>query len=152
MNKFFFGILLGLFFYPIECFSQSSTTKEVSFSYDMSGNRINRKVIYLSAKGASISDNHFDFEAESICEDSFAGLKILVYPNPTKGLLHVDINGAMYSQNGFLTVHGLGGTTLFRVNSLLQSNLIDLSSYKSGVYILRLTLNTESKEWKIIKE
>jgi len=65
--------------------------------------------------------------------NELAGQKVDIYPNPTNGLVTIeikenrDIKLALYDMNGRLLIHKN------------QTNTLDLSEYKNGVYLIKIT-------------
>ena len=68
-------------------FAEAQTV--ISFSYDSSGNRIKREIVLESR---SIGDEHIKEFTETI-----SAKQIKIYPNPTRGLLKVEIAGCAFS-------------------------------------------------------
>jgi hypothetical protein len=78
--------------------------------------------------------------------DEFSGLQAVLYPNPVKDQLYIDIN--LDDLN--IEIFNLSGQLLLKTNE----KTIELSHLKAGVYFLNInsgTLNT-SKVYKFIKE
>ena len=70
------------------------------------------------------------------------------YPNPTSGLISITANQEI---NSVLVANLLGQQVMLEKN--LENGLIDLSSLKTGVYMLRVAFEDGSNEsFKIIKE
>jgi hypothetical protein len=78
--------------------------------------------------------------------DEFSGLQAVLYPNPVKDQLYIDIN--LDDLN--IEIFNLSGQLLLKTNE----KTIELFHLKAGVYFLNInsgTLNT-SKVYKFIKE
>jgi len=80
--------------------------------------------------------------------------EIKVYPNPTQGLLHIDLSG--YSNDLNITIFSLNGKLLYSesVNNnspdkVLKRN-INLSKYGKGVYFIRLVNENLSTTKKVL--
>ncbi len=75
---------------------------------------------------------------------------LLVYPNPTKGLLTI-IPGELSGKVDDLTVMDITGRTIFsNVISSGQRYNLDLSSYPGGYYFVRVTSETGTLTKKVI--
>ncbi len=128
----------------------------IAFEYDAAGNRISRKVITL--RSATASEIPGEEEEEEIPEepqvftDVLAQSSIYIYPNPTKGLLRVEINSNGASKPVSLQVYDMSGRMLLQESNVASSTTVDLSNQPAGTYILQLISDTEKNEWKIIKE
>ena len=131
----------------------------IEFTYDASGNRTVRKEITLrSATAKEIPDEEEAFDKEETDEVSqiFTGIlaqsTIHIYPNPTKGLLRVEITGDRENNPVSLQLYDMSGKVLIQESNIVSSTTIDLSNQPAGIYILRLTAEKEKNEWKIIKK
>jgi hypothetical protein len=120
------------------------------FTYDASGNRITRAIILL--KSATIPvDSLQAKKAEEILEDQIGLQKTRIYPNPTKGMLRIDLP-ALSDQEAILRVYDQSGRLVIDKSAISNGNEVDLSASPSGFYIMVIHIGQEKKEWKIIKE
>lgn len=119
--------------------------EKVVFQYDDSGNRISRHLeVQKSTEADSvfINDKHPYPEAE---------LEAIVYPNPTSGLITIEIaasedNPVTYviaDQNGKLIETGQFSQCGYSIN---------LSNQQTGIYFLRLSDRQSKVTYKIIKQ
>lgn len=131
--------------------SQELTTTtlsgQVSFLYDDNGNRISRT---LTLKKSAAADS-VSAEQEKKA-DEIAGSKLLIYPNPAKETLHVDLSGSDCETCGRMELIDLGGKILRSLPLLSGSNTLDMSPFPPAVYLLSLTKDGQVNTWKIIKE
>jgi len=77
---------------------------------------------------------------------------VVIFPNPTRGALAVEIlnkNPNVAHQITVLTVRGL---VVFRKDNITSFTEIDLSAQPRGVYLLRISSQDRFITWKIIKE
>ena len=133
----------------------------ISYSIDASGNRTGRNVIAL--KSASVINTPPDSAG---METTFADLKpkldslkytdldqkIKIYPNPTKGQLQTELSGFDLTQKSGIYVYNSAGKLLQQKVPASPTDVIDLSAYTSGVYIMRIIVDDKVSEWKILKE
>lgn len=77
--------------------------------------------------------------------------EIRIYPNPTKGLLRIDIPN-LGDESMTLDVFDSQGRLLIRQDAAAIGNQLDLSAYPSGMYLLLIRTAGDKQEWKIIKE
>ena len=124
-----------------------SAQDKISFKYDLSGNRTDRKVIELTQKNASIAQG----DKQKELKDQLGIQEVRIYPNPTKGLLKIDFPD-LSKTGAILSVHNLQGGMLIQKQAQEIGNELDLSAYPSGLYILVIQAGEERKEWKIVKE
>lgn len=130
-------ILIFTLLIPITIKSQT-----ITYSYDACGNRINREIIL----SRSINTSEKTFE-EKLSENT-----IIIYPNPTEGLLKIEIKGWEQSENQSISVYNSNGGLIN--NTIITSSIteIDLSECANGIYILTITYNNDISNWKIIKK
>lgn len=75
---------------------------------------------------------------------------IEIYPNPTKDYVNVLINQSF--EKASIAVYDLHGRKLQSTDVKYHSTGINLISYPSGVYILKINYNNQSQSIKIIKK
>lgn len=124
--------------------------QSIEYTYDMAGNRLTRKVITISTPAAAKRNTE---KADTVVvSDKLLALSIKIYPNPTTGVLGVEILGASDDEDVRITVFGGQGAQLHSIKAQTGVNPIDISAYPNGWYILRIVSGNENKEFKIIKK
>ena len=118
----------------------------IEFTYDASGNRVERKIIPL--KSSSVSE----IDPEQIFEDSLAEQKIRIYPNPTEGHLMVSISNPENNPKGKITITDINGRLLTTQGIEGPNTYLNLSDQPSGLYLMTITIDEESSVWKIVKK
>jgi myo-inositol-hexaphosphate 3-phosphohydrolase len=122
--------------------------QRIKYTYDNAGNRLTRqKEIVVQTRGA-LSDE----EEPSVYEEELSETKVTIYPNPTRGMLKVDISGVEKFENARISLYDLTGKLLQQWAGISQSNTIDLSERTPGMYIMQVAYNGKISSWKIIKE
>ena len=122
--------------------------QRIKYTYDNAGNRLARqKEIVVQTRGA-LSDE----EEPSVYEEELSETKVTIYPNPTRGMLKVDISGVEKFENARISLYDLTGKLLQQWAGISQSNEIDLSERTPGMYIMQVAYNGKISSWKIIKE
>jgi len=118
------------------------------FTYDDSGNRTGRTINFL--KSTQIQGTTSGTEADVITEE-LNEKEILIYPNPTKGDLKIEIP-ELGDTSARLFIFNNQGKLLIdkRITNTLSE--INISQYSSGLYILKILIEQNSIEWKIIKD
>jgi hypothetical protein len=119
------------------------------FTYDSRGNRLTRTVIQLQR--AVVSDTLQAKKTDEVLEDQIGLQKARIYPNPTKGLIRIDLP-SLTDQQAVLRVYDQSGRLIMNKPVVSTDNEVDLSSSPTGFYIMVIQLGRERKEWKIIKE
>lgn len=76
---------------------------------------------------------------------------VIVYPNPAKDIINVRFPAVMITQSATLSFLSIDGKILNekRINSLAQTETIDVSRYPEGQYLLRISNNSKVTERKI---
>ncbi|APY11733.1 hypothetical protein BWZ22_11010 [Seonamhaeicola sp. S2-3] len=107
-------------------------------STDITGNlRISNVTIDIGAYESQSALN-----TETISAKSFN-----VYPNPVNNVLNIETSVNYFNYQ----LYNLHGQKIIEANNQ-TSNSIDVSKLPSGVYILKMTNNNKSQNFKIIKE
>jgi YD repeat-containing protein len=123
------------------------------YSYDDAGNRIERTVtIGEKSKGTMVPENLQKEVKEVINDDAFSPQVIKIYPNPTKGMLEVEV--PIDDENSFtiqLIVVDINGKIIFDRKDVPSKTTIDLSSNPDGLYVLYIKQGQKVSKWKIIK-
>jgi len=143
-----------------------------TYTYDPNGNRITANVIYLtsatSLKSAVISLDTL-IKLNSINAADTTGLPkdgwnkgitnpsdnftATVYPNPVHGLLIIELknNENLSTGNNNIRVWNMQGSQVINIANLSSTNNVDFTKLPYGSYILKITVNGSTKDYKIIK-
>ena len=120
-----------------------------SFHYDSNGNRDSRTIGLKSTNSGSekqptvIDTSYFD---------SLGDIKISIFPNPTEGEIEINIENLETNVTSHIMVYDFSGKLLKTQNNLNETNLLNLSEFSNGTYIVRIMIDSHISEWKIIKE
>jgi hypothetical protein len=122
----------------------------INYNYDNAGNRLRRyvdgEVIVQSAAVASE-------EIEEPMIDVWEEREVSIYPNPTEGELKVSITGGELEEVYTYRLYNSAGTQILNGQiDQLGETILSLSNQSTGIYVLVLTCNSESKTYKIIKQ
>lgn len=111
---------------------------EYSFDYDNAGNRIDRTMVDINGK-------------EAVPSKTIAEYTVDIYPNPTLGELNVVFSNKENQSDIRIEVSDLEGKSLIDKVYNVNDIRLDLSSILNGTYIMKITIEDESIEYKIIK-
>ena len=129
---------------------KSQTFKAV-YTYDANGNRITANVIYLSSSPSNASAN----SENEVKVDLSTELSVKIYPNPTQGDLKIEITGgnceSLNNTSNCIKVWDMVGKMIINLKSISEMNSVDLTSCSKGAYIMHITINGKTKDYKIIK-
>lgn len=140
MLKQTFNLILLSFIWMTQCKAQS-----ISYSYDSSGNRTVREIIY-----SEVNEREPDKTVDYI--DKLHGHDIKISPNPIRGQLAVWVEGLADSDKCQFHLYSISG--ILRMSSAItaETTYIDMSPIERGNYILLITLNGRQSTWKLIVE
>jgi hypothetical protein len=153
-------IRLILFFAGLLFFFCASRAQNVTYAYDAAGNRISRTIVVQtsSLRAAETEEEVEDVEEEENVEEStvysevLADLLIKIYPNPTRGLLHIEIENLPPGVNAEVALYHLSGKLITLREDVSHSTEIDITGQEAGIYLLKIVAGEEQTEWKIIKQ
>lgn len=137
--------LLFLIFllYSFHLFSQ------IGFNYDDAGNRISRYIIELK--------NTEDVDEEVYKQLNFSISKkrnILVFPNPTKGILTIEIIDEELNEDTLIqmNIYTLKGDLVSSKDYSRKAFEIDLSDKPSGMYLMDIYIGYDKHNFMIVKD
>jgi len=139
----FLVIAIFLTLHAQEIFAQSA----VSYRYDAAGNRVSR-VITIERRLMSPENNE---KEPKVYSDMLEDLEILIYPNPTDGIIKVEILKLPENQQARFCLYNLSGKLLIDTKSDSGYETFDLTEQLAGTYILQIIVGENKTEWKIIK-
>ncbi len=112
---------------------------------------------YINAGTATVGDNTITYKAFAVVwmpdltpvGDLTKNDHIIVYPNPTKGIVWFDlqVNDPIIK----VEVYDIKGKQLFCTDHV-KENHIDLSGLKNGIYLLKLETHNQKLNQKVIKK
>ncbi|MBK8806687.1 MAG: T9SS type A sorting domain-containing protein [Bacteroidales bacterium] len=75
--------------------------------------------------------------------------QISVFPNPTSDNVFINIRGELPTE---IQIKSIDGVVLHRLSSVTESNVINISSLQSGLYIVSIVFADRVVEEKILKQ
>jgi hypothetical protein len=138
-----------LFFSVFALFASATAAQTLQFAYDEAGNRISRTITILSPDLRAGEERQ---DVTSLVEQLATDLSVKIYPNPTKGLLQVELLGIGTDETVQLVLFGLNGQVLLQTDTTSKLVSVDMLEHSTGVYVLRLTVRGRSTDYKIIKQ
>ncbi len=130
-------------------------SQNVSFEYDAAGNcKLKYKTVVIgpskAIKNGGTQNN--DTTTVPIEESKLGDRTITILPNPTKGLLKVQITGSSFQQPGKYTITDMAGKHLISSTFDTMYLEVDMTQLANGSYFLILAIENKQDVWKIIKE
>ena len=120
---------------------------KLGYTYDMAGNRLTRKLVVLN--NPNYVKKH---ETTPPIEEQLGERKIIIYPNPTKGNLAVEITGGDSKDELHIILFSAQGIQLQNIQAINGVNPVKMSAYSPGWYIMRINAGDKTTEFKIIKQ
>ena len=148
------NILFLILAIPLMCMAQTQLAR--GYDYDAAGNRVLRKVIELgieieqppafSPPAPPDSPQTAEYFVEKIAQ-----VEIKIYPNPTTEKITMEIANMQNLSTGVFKLYSLSGQLLQEQPVYSSTTEVSLSGFAKGAYILKVYINDQSEEWKIIK-
>lgn len=125
----------------------------VRFGYDTCGNRISRMLEFSKMDGEKSTGGAKSgaTQWQASLSDSFAGMEIMLFPNPTRGGFFLTFSGKEIPNDTKATLCSVDGKTIEerRVGGFAEE--FDLGGMPAGIYLLRLSSGDTVTTWKIVK-
>jgi YD repeat-containing protein len=145
----FLPIALTLFFLA----SLNSQSQTIYYSYDAAGNRTSRTIVLGGgSKGSDDIKEEKKEPEKAIKDESFLSGSIKIYPNPTQGLLEIEVPVSDDNYELQIIVTDINGRKIIDKRNEPTKTVVDLSSQPGGMYILILKQGDTYSKWKIIKK
>lgn len=126
-----------------------ASAQKITYIYDNAGNRIKREIV-LSPKGVRSSEDNTD-DTQPVC-DMLADKDIKIHPNPTTGMLKIEITNYESGDLGNIYVYSINGHAITNSKILSPLTDIDISNSPNGIYLLTIQLNDNRATWRVIKQ
>ena len=140
-------ILLG--FFATVCLQALYPQNTVSYGYDAAGNRTSR-TITMSLKSAPAPES--PEEPPVVYSEMLSDIELKIYPNPTDGLLKVEIHNLPEEQTAGIRLYNLSGRLITSLRGVTGFATIDISEQPPGTYLMKIVAGEYQTEWKIIKK
>ena len=139
----------------------AQTTQPVYYTYDDCGNRTLRSITMPLNKSAEVKDStSSEYSSQDKkntqpekYKDKISQKDIVIYPNPTKGLITVEVIGYDTKDGLFqVELYDLAGHKLQTGRLNYSTGEINISDFKAGMYIMRISIGSDMRQWTIVKE
>ncbi len=121
---------------------------KITYRYDAAGNRISRTIV-ISSRSATVSDEE---EQPVVYTEKLADVQLRIYPNPTSGLLKVEISNLPEGQTAQIWLYAMSGQLITSFKGVSNSVNMNISSQPAGIYVMKIVAGKYQTEWKIIKK
>jgi lipoprotein-anchoring transpeptidase ErfK/SrfK len=120
----------------------------VVFSYDAAGNRISRTIV-LAPRSTPVAEEE---EKQEVLTEMLADIKVKIYPNPTTGLVTVEISNLPKGETANIWLYAMAGQLIGTYKDAKNVIRVDISNRPAGVYVMKIVAGKRQTEWKIIKK
>lgn len=147
----------------------------ISYTYDNNGNRKTRIFVLTLERSNSRSlpdsdqslrnfnnseminqeveaEKSQDLQSERKREVSEFESSLKIYPNPTTGIIKISCNNTSEPQKSEYELFDLNGRLILNKKNVGNNYEVDISNFADGIYILKITINVMTSDWKVIKK
>jgi hypothetical protein len=139
-------------FFAIVCLQLLYSQDKVSYGYDAAGNRTSRTIIYAAPPSPAPAEPQEDEAPPAVYSEMLSDIEIKIYPNPTDGLLKVEILNLPEKQTANIWLYNLSGKLITSFRRITDFANIDISEQPTGTYLMKIVAGKNQTEWKIIKK
>jgi|GEM_PF-839191 len=104
--------------------------------------------IYFDNNPATITNTFNSTFEEQLSTHKFSSANFLIYPNPSNGLVYINIQNTTENLQAIHLYDILGKTILYSKNLSAKQSTIDVSSLAKGVYMIEITTENNFKQIK----
>lgn len=137
--------LVFLFTFYIHSISYSQI---VNYAYDNSGNRTSRTL--TMSKSLLNEKDTSNINTEKITEQ-VGEQSIVVYPNPVREEVNVELSGYDENLDGSITIFDQGGRLIINQQQISTRNTFNLSRYSKGIYFMIIKIGAKQTKYTIIR-
>jgi hypothetical protein len=122
--------------------------QNIAFGYDADGNMEARYVVTLRTSASAEEEKNIDKDKPIV---DFHNQNIIIYPNPTRGQIGIDIISLNLEDNNNIQLYDITGKLIKYMEITSARTEIEITG-ASGAYLLNINLGKEVSKWKIIKQ
>jgi hypothetical protein len=156
-------LLIVVFLGLLQTVSAQIENNDIIYGYDDAGNRTDRSIdISKVLKPDSLQKGDiFNYIANTEMvtsntaqdlNETIGNKQITIYPNPTDGILKINITNLDIKDKGSIKLYGVNGAELIYVKNIQASNTINISDKPNGAYMMKVLLNGKETVWKVMKK
>ncbi|MDR2563769.1 MAG: T9SS type A sorting domain-containing protein [Prevotellaceae bacterium] len=142
-----------------------ASSQALVYRYDASGNRIKRELENPGQVGSPAAPQSVSASTAEIALDADTAtvklsepatvakepFRVEVYPNPTEGLVEIELPDLKKGEKGRIRIYSLQGATVYEKQSVQNRQSADISHCMPGIYALYVTVNNKTVMRTIIK-
>ena len=124
--------------------------QDFTYSYDVAGNRIKREI--TQSQQQQILDNPEESLQTTAQEKNEPAFAVLLYPNPTSGILTLELPELQAGEQGSINVYSNMGQIVLQQRSVTAAQTLNLYNLLPGYYIVHITVGNKTVIKQIIKQ
>jgi YD repeat-containing protein len=145
MKAFFQTVWLGIF--ATVCLQSLHSQNKVSYGYDSAGNRVSRTIEVVRSSQGTVEE-----EPPVVYSEMLSDIELKIYPNPTEGLLNIEIYNLPEGQTANIWLYNLSGNLITSFKDVSDSVSMNISGQPAGIYLMKIMAGEYQTEWRIIKK
>lgn len=118
----------------------NAQTTVIKYTYDNTGNRVNRQVIEINNRNKNATP----------VKNYFGETSITLYPNPVKETLNIDIVDYI-GKSGTISLYSIDGRLLKQKKIKDKKMKLNFRKLSTGTYVVKIELNGNVEKYTIIK-
>jgi hypothetical protein len=123
-------------------------SQTINYAYDNSVNRVSRR---LAVSKSLLNERDSSSIAKEKITEQIGEKSIVVYPNPAREEVNVEISGYDENLKGSITLFDQGGRMLINNTQISIRNTFNLSRYPNGIYFMLIQIGTNRTNYTIVK-
>jgi len=123
--------------------------QRIVYRYDAAGNRTARIIEYNSQPQLAAMQPQ---EPQHYEDHMFPDKSVVIYPNPTRGQVTVEIQNYDAETVGNISISTVNGRLLQRADISGSHTPLDIGSQPDGMYLFSITIDGQTSTWKILKK
>lgn len=125
---------------------QAQPIQKLMYDYSPTGNRRKCYVGYMKIVSPSASEEQEQYS------DTIDNIQFSIYPNPTKGIMKINIETDIRIEDIRLELYDIYGKKLIDRNFVSKDVEIDITGAVSGHYFMKIFINNKPHYWNVLKE
>lgn len=130
----------------------TQTINNIHFEYDDYGNRTHRYIVIDKIGQIADSLQNENEASKNVFNEQLGEVIINIFPNPTTGILKIQIQNLPDNSKNSMGVVSSSGRTVYSNSPIMSDATVDLTSYPNGVYFLNISIGGKVLSWTIIKQ
>ena len=139
-------------FFATVCLQILYPQNKVTYGYDAAGNRVSRTIVMAAPLKSAPAPAPVEEEQPAVYSEVLSDIELKIYPNPTDGLLKVEIHNLPEDQTANIRLYSMSGKLVTSFKGVTDFVTVDISGQPTGTYLMKIVAGEYHTEWKIIKK